>query len=83
MIRTFSQCLLSSSFVRNFCYLDEDEVKKKKNLLFALIEEANVLANQPWASLPMGTPPRQKSNRVESSTESGKLLKIASRVLDF
>ena len=38
---------------------------------------------QPWASSLMGTPPRQKSSRVESSIESGKLLKMSSRVLNF
>ena len=38
---------------------------------------------QPWASLPMATPPRQKSNQGELSIESGKFLKLSSQVLDI
>ena len=38
---------------------------------------------QPWASLPMATPPQQKSSQVESSIESGKFLKLSSQVLDI
>ena len=64
---------------KSYLYQGKDIIRKGGTEL----HKVSVGTSQPWASLPVGTPPRQKSNRVESSTKSGKLLKIASRVLDF